>query len=340
MAVNKSVDRSVENCKTSDARAEIYRAAHFRLVLPGGGSSTNLLYRNGKHQLKVVIELILEKQERDLTWTQVLLSEVLYAYLHVRTYGPPTSAMPRGFNYYRYKNDYDTGRWTGDGVPQLEDQADPVSPPLGVELFYYYISADERASIEPHRLMAQLNIGSETIVSSERDSGIYVTPVVPYRVLASQLTLNADYDAHHSENFDVAVYYLTPPQGLRVFSNLGLELGVGETEAPHPFHTSCIFGSSGAPFHNRVGTLTGKDDSFTEIRVSDIWNTTVVSPSLLVRFGQVRTNMRAIRIIHRVVQNGHSPCQGTWLGLDNFGNLIRLRIASPDKGQTVNFQDA
>lgn len=87
-----------------------------------------------------------------------------------------------------------------------------------------------------------------------------------------------------------------------------------------------------------MGVLFGKDNSFEDILISDIWSSQYPAPAHhRVSYGKFNTNLRAIRVTQELFPYTDSGNRGVLSAVDNFGNVIRLRISTQNKGVSYEF---
>ncbi|MGY2175501.1 MULTISPECIES: hypothetical protein [Pseudomonas] len=341
MTNKKQVVKKEKTKKVPHSFVGKYRLPHFRIELPSGGTVVNGPYINGRHQLPVQLHLIIEQQLEDGAWVRRYLTESQQKFLVILRYGVPGSyALPDGWTSSRTKNRYDTGLWQDGGVEEGGAKADLDVIDPAIEIFDFFLMADESAIITPQRLMGRLAIEGNLFYTTASDSSITATPIRPYFLPSSRLVVNVDESAYVGPYFNVTVYYILLPAGLTILETLALDEYISADGEGGKYLLS-IFCNQGAfvgEKANKMGVLFGKDNSFEDILISDIWSSQYPAPAHhRVSYGKFNTNLRAIRVTQELFPYTDSGNRGVLSAVDNFGNVIRLRISTQNKGVSYEF---
>ncbi|SDL02367.1 hypothetical protein SAMN04490190_2922 [Pseudomonas libanensis] len=220
-----------------------YRVSHFDIVLPSGQPSTDALYANGRHQCKVQIELVVEREDSDGYWHPYTLSQEERNSVTVTRYSEnPNESLPLGWHCDRHKNDYDSGLRRHGARLQVEESTGSIGAKLNVtvELVDRYMRLDKNMPTEPQRFMATVRLGDDVFTTNSGNYNSFVTilPTRPYRLLVSDFVKYEDGGAQFDDVTDVNVVYYTPPGGLKIVTMLGIDKPLLMNNRGFYFHTA------------------------------------------------------------------------------------------------------
>lgn len=286
------------------------------IVLPNGQLHTNALYKNGRHQCRVNLLVVKEIEQQDGTWKDVPLSEEETSSATVTAFGGPSLPLPSGWSCDHNKNKYDAGLRTFGSEPSAEIIPVPVIAPI--ELIPRYLRCSPGTPADTQRFMGSIVVGGK-VYTTNSDSRTYVdiTPVAPYVLRASDLTLYMDSDAYSqggSTGIDVDVYYYTPPSGITFLDNLGLVDPVPVNNEGGTFQTSYVWHMGSYGIRMKGGVVRYSPGG--SLPMAMVQRGVTGNPSI--RFNLRPTIMRAIRFrgwIDTADGDNNSP----WRLWDNFG---------------------
>lgn len=319
--VGWSTDSDMEtHVVLKNAVARRRRAGHLVIKLPSDQVSTNALYANGRHQCKVQVELIIERETLGGLWEATTPLEAERESVSVTRYSSNVNEpLPGGWSCDHGKNIYDTGLWRGNAELQPSTEPD-VETGLTMDLIDRYLRFSPGVPIETVRFMARVVVDgvayttSYVLGGSAHDSSISVTPVRPYILKAADMAEYVDYDAFIGETADVDIYYWTPPSGLTFVADRGLDAPLFIPSEGRQCMTSFIKNASWSG--NKIGVIRL---SRQVLYLSDV-HQGLQSPGYdsVVRFNQVSTIMRAVRLKSFLVQ-GNGDSRSKWRLWDNYG---------------------
>lgn len=195
------------------------RLVKFEISLPGGHIATDALYANNRHQCKVNITVVVEKQMSDGGWERVPLTAAQRNSLSVTLFSAmPQQQLPTGWSCDNEKNKYDTGLW-GANVEEEEAVDEDI-----VDLYMRVAPGP----LQSQRFMARITLDGIPYTSNplaDQSSWVIISPVRPYSLGINELTRYLDSRAYAGTNptVTVMVYYWTPPSGVSFVDNLGIE---------------------------------------------------------------------------------------------------------------------
>ncbi|RFD27913.1 hypothetical protein CER19_16680 [Pseudomonas sp. GL93] len=304
------------------------RVIHFKITLPGGGTFTDELYANGRHQCKVVAEVTVEQLDSDGYWVPARLSNAERNSLTISLYSPNfNEPLPEGWSCDKEKNIYDTGLWRTriDEVrPDQKPEAVAGHAQRQVEIVERYLRVDPSVPVEERRFMASIELGGVTYTTNYSDgdvafdSYVVVRPARLYQLHVRDLTRYADHDAYHDEYYDVDVYYWTPPAGLHFLVNKGLDSPLSVSKEGLNFQTS-YFNKGGEGYYFKGGAVINKDVAGPVVSLDDIVLGTSSGHEKIVRFNMRPTIMRAVVARVRASSSGSDDAKSKWRILDNYG---------------------
>jgi hypothetical protein len=325
------------------------KVAHFRIMLPNGGVSTNELYANGRHQCKVVVEIAVEQMQPDGSWARIRLTDEQRDSLTVTRYSQNVNEpLPRGWSCDNEKNIYDTGLWhVGAEEAGLDKSADLEvgHSKAQMEVVDRYMRLESNIPIEEVRFMAAVTVGEvryTTNYASEDvsfNSYVNIRAVMPYRLSVGQLLAYADLDAYRNKYCDIDVYYWTPPTGLRFLVNRGLDKPMSTPTEGWNFRTSYYRNNNRRSIY-KAGVVLNKDVVNPRVLVGDIHSAVPNGPQEVVRFNQRQTIMRAVRFTGQYNSTLDGDSNSLWSLWDNYGCEHRFRLAQSDKGNVIDLQNA
>lgn len=318
----------------------------FKISLLSGGESTNALYANGRHQCKVQIEVIIQKEKEDGGWETVRLSQEERDSVTVTAFSADANApLPPGWSCDRTKNMFDSGILSLEGDGVIEDLKGSNKRSLDqVELVDRYLRFGDGGGIAGQRFMAKIVLGGVTYTTNNvgERSSIYVTPKAPYILRVSDFESHVDRDAYADKYCDVDVYYWWPKASLHLRVNRGLDTPMPDPNQGFSFQSTYIktFLDIGGRPYFKGGVLVGFDELNPRVRLADIFRGHPEEGSRLVRFDKVSTIMRAVRV--RMV--GTSPTSGDkktiWRLWDNYGCEHAFRLVQADEGNVIILENA
>ncbi|WP_226475719.1 hypothetical protein [Pseudomonas sp. MWU16-30323] len=286
------------------------------IALPSGQLHTNALYKNGRHQCRVNLLVVKEVEQQDGTWKDVPLSKEETYSATVTAFGGPSLPLPSGWSCDHDKNKYDTGLRTFGSEPSAEIIPAPVVAPI--ELIPRYLRCSPGTPSDTQRFMGSIVVGGKVYTTNSNNrTYVEITPVTPYVLKASDLTLYMDADAYAfggSKGVDVDVYYYTPPSGITFLDNLGLLNPVPVNNEGQAFETSYVWHVGNHGIRMKGGVI--RASSGAGLRMDMVQRGVTGSPSI--RFSMRPTIMRAIRFrgwIDTRDGDNNSP----WRLWDNFG---------------------
>lgn len=312
------------------------RVTHFKIMLPGGGTFTDELYANSRHQCKVVVEVAIEQRQTDGYWLPVRLSEAERNGLTVTLYSPNVNEpLPEGWSCDKEKNIYDTGLWRTriDEVrPDQKPEAVTGHAQRQVEIVDRYLRVDPSVPIDERRFMASIEISGVTYTTNYSDgdvafdSYVVVRPVRLYQLRVENLTRYHDKDAYHDEYYDVDVYYWSPPAGLHFLVNKGLDAPLSVIKEGLNFQTS-YFNKMGAGYYYKGGVVINKDIIGPVVVLDDIVLGAPHGNEKVIWFNMRPTIMRAVVARVTAPSPGSGDTESQWRLLDNYGceHVFRLR---------------
>ncbi len=152
-----------------------YNLIRFDIKLPNGGVATSELYANGRHQCKVVVEVIIEQLQPDLSWELVRLTEEQRKSVSITRYsGNVNEPLPPGWSCDDEKNIYDAGLWRSNLEEGEGDKRTVVgagSPKVQMEVVDRYMRLDSNIPIENVRFMASIQVGGVTYTTNYSSGG-------------------------------------------------------------------------------------------------------------------------------------------------------------------------
>ena len=326
------------------------RLDHFRITLPNGGVSTNELYANGRHQCKVVVEVIAEQMQPDGNWAAIRLTQAQRDSLTITRYSANVNEpLPRGWSCDHQKNIYDTGLWNssleeGEAGNKTVDRAEV--PKVQMEQFDRYMRFDSNITIEDVRFMASIQVGGVTYTTNytsedaQFNSYVNIRAMQLYpRLLVKDLVGYVDIHAYTDDLHDIDVYYWTPPSGLRFLVNSGLTRPMAPPNEGLNFHTSYYRNNNRKSIY-KGGVVINKNVVGSRLVIADIHAGVPNGSEKVVRFDQRPTIMRAVRFTGKY----NSPVDGdsntNWVMLDNYGCAHGFRIEQADDGNVISLIDA
>ncbi|NCE90195.1 hypothetical protein [Pseudomonas sp. L13] len=324
------------------------KITHFKIMLASGEVVTSDLYANGRHQCKVVIEIIVELILPDGSSMPVRLSDTERKSVTVTRYSPNSNEpLPSGWNCDQQKNIYDTGRWNTRIDNTISDQYKQVEvghAQRRIEVIERYLRFDPNIPIEEHRFMASVNINGVIYTTNSRegdvpfDSFVTIRPVMPYRLYVRDLTEYIDDGAYHDEYYDMDVYYWAPPDGLRFLVNRGFDAPLVIRNEGLNFQTSYFYRRS-TGYYRKGGVVMNKDVVDPVVSLDDIFVGAVSGSEKIVRFSRRSTIMRAVRAYVSMPFDKSADSESKWRLWDNFGCEHVFRLEQHHDGDRLKLVD-
>ncbi|WP_248752667.1 hypothetical protein [Pseudomonas sp. MWU15-20650] len=322
----------------------------FEIMLPGGQTSTDELYSNGRHQCKVEVEVVVMQLRPDGSSLQVPLTSAQRNSLTITVFSNDVNEpLPRGWSCDKDKNIYDVGLRKSGGTVVGKDQGTETEVATGrhergLEVVNRYLRVDSSASHEKVRFMAAIEVDgvryTTNYIKDDFNFLSYVTigSVSPYTLRADELVLYADHNAYDDFFCDIDVYYWTAPSGLRFLVNRGLDSPLFLPWEGKSSTSSYCFGIQDFRTY-KGGIVYGKDVPDPRVLISDIFSGHPQGDQKVVKFNQRTTIMRAVRFRenkHRYILVDH---QSKWRLWDNFGCEQVYEIVSADFGNLIELKD-
>ncbi|MFA7941880.1 hypothetical protein ACEK06_05400 [Pseudomonas brenneri] len=323
----------------------------YSIVTPTGQDATGELYSNGRHQVKLVINLVVEQEDENGYWHEVALTLAERASATVTLYSrDENEKLPPGWSCDKEKNIYDAGLWRGSlsttDVGQKESTERVISRTSPyAETIERYMRVDQSRPIETHRFMAKIIIGEKIYTTNQPDTDSYVsiTPTRPYVLRSDQLTRYWDDGAYWNSrtNTDVDGYRWVPPSGLRFLVNKGLDRPLYFAYEGERIQSAWCNRRRNDNIWSKGGVLMINNASGEKVRLKDLHG---VMPELNeglnpeVRFDLSITPMCAVRIAIRVFL-GDADSRSPWRMVDNFGCEHAFLLASGPDGHELLLYD-
>ena len=320
------------------------RLTHFEIKLPNGGVSTNELYANGRHQCKVVVEVIAEQMQPDGNWAAIRLTQAQRDSLTITRYSANVNEpLPRGWSCDHQKNIYDAGLWNssleeGEAGNKTVDRAEV--PKVQMEQFDRYMRFDSNITIEDVRFMASIQVGGVTYTTNytsedaQFNSYVNIRAMQLYpRLLVKDLVGYVDIHAYTDDLHDIDVYYWTPPSGLRFVVNSGLTRPMAPPNEGLNFHTS-YYRNNDRKYIYKGGVV--KNVVGSRLVIADIHAGVPNGSEKVVRFDQRPTIMRAVRFTGKYKSSLDGDSNTHWVMLDNYGCAHGFRIEQADNGNVIS----
>ncbi|MDY4298828.1 hypothetical protein SO486_02330 [Pseudomonas salmasensis] len=314
--------------RLEDEAARKLKLIHFKIVLPDGGTVTDALYANGRHQCKVVVEIVVERVMPDGTSVPVRLSDAERGSVTITSYSRNVNEpLPPSWSCDQEKNIYDTGRWAT-GVDKAESgqctQADARSSQRQIEMVERYLRVNPNVPIEERRFMASIKINGMTYTTNYADADYEFNSFVairasrPYQLKVQDLTVYPDHHAFSDSRCDIDVYYWTPPAGLRFLVNKGFDTPLSPANEGRNFCTSYNKRNAQQSFY-KGGVVMNKDVVSPLVLIADIFTLHPEGHQRVVRFNQRPTIMRAVRFTGYYNSTMDSDSHSKWRLWDNYG---------------------
>lgn len=316
---------------------------YFKIKLPNNQTWTDALYSNGRHQCKVQVEVILEREGAG----PVPLTAEQRASVTITRYSTNVhEVLPPGWSCDVEKNMFDTGRWVRDGI--MEDEQRNIGPddngsvPFS-EIIDRYMRFDSTTPIETQKFMARIIIDGVVYttnpISTPGGSSIDILPIRPYRLSVRDLTVYHDFDAQHDANSDADVFYYNPPAGLRIVSTMGLDNPLQVNDEGDYFQTSFSQKINRDGYrYCKAGVVLQKDVPGLKLRTHDVQrNANFLNP--YIEYNVVSTIFRVVKIWTKnpIVEGDTKSTLRVW---DNFGCEHRFFIEKADSGRSLELRDA
>ncbi len=299
----------------------------FRITLPNGQDSTNALYANSRHQCKVSIEVVVERETGDGGWVAVPLTPEEKASVTVTAYSANVNQpLPPGWSCDTEKNIYEAGLWDRSVEPTGEQSAQKnAGSPASIEVIDRYMRLSTGASIESRRFMARIVVGGKVYTTNFKEddmdfnSWLHISPLRPYRLKAADLRQTRDDPFWDSTwKIDIDIYYWLPPSGLTFISHSGLDAPLQISHEGDYFHTS--FCQKSGKAYRKGGVVISKNIPGLRLRYNDIhrdapghWDNPYIE------FNRVNTIMRAVWLsTERAITQG--DVRTPWRLIDNYGS--------------------
>lgn len=319
---------------------------HFKVRLPVGEKFTDELYNNGRHQCKVVVEVAIEQLQPEGGWAPARLTQAQRDSVTITRFSAnPHEPLPRGWSCDREKNKYDSGLWQGaashderDGNVLAEQQGSRNQ----METVDRYMRVDSSVPIETIEFMASITLDGKTYTTNSAQGDIpFVSSVEirarrSYRLWKKDLVLYHDIHAYTDNDYDIDVYYWTPPSGLRFVENLGLDNPYDPDSGPS-FHTSYRISFRGAM---KAGVLIRMDELNPRVVISNIDSRDPQGHLKLVRADRGQTIMRAVRFQAKKLSASTSNTLSVWRLWDNYGCEHMFKLGQADSGNVIDLLDA
>lgn len=325
---------------------ETVRITRMRIVLPNGQSSTSELYANDRHQCKVQIEVLAERENSDGYWEPITLSKEERDSVTVTRYSAnPREPLPPGWSCDRDKNIYDTGLWSRGAVIHSPEQNDgPAEMTAGVlnEVIDRYMRFNSTTAIESHRFMATIQLGGKIFSTNPssvgQDSSINILPIRPYVLKVADLVEYHDISAQSDSYTDVDVYYYSTPSGLKIVSSRGLDNPLLVQNEGDYFQTSFCQEINDSGFRwCKAGVVISKDVPGLQLRTQDVHRgSNPLNP--YVEFNKISTIFRAVKLWSKSsITTGNTSSK--WRVWDNYGCEHVFFMAPADSGRRIELRN-
>lgn len=320
------------------------RLSTFKILFPGGYTSSNELYANNRHQCKMIIEVVVEEELPDGKWVERSLTAQERESATITAYSADTQAvLPRGYSVDKDKNIYDSGlRRLGTDSPAVGGFDDRVTDPRA-EVIDRYLRFAPGVPIEPLRFMARIIVGGQIFTTYGRTSNPYITmtPTRPYVLRVNDLTayrvdiLNPG--GHHDADLDV--YYWVPKDGTRFLVNRGLDASLplaneGRRVQSYFAHN----GGTGSGRSRKIAVLLS-DRVNDLVRMSDIQDDDIMNRNTLVNVASHDTIMRAVRLTRKYVPFGSGKLRPLWRLWCIFGCEHAFYVEDSEYGNVMYISD-
>ncbi|WPN99304.1 hypothetical protein [Pseudomonas sp. MUP55] len=327
-----------------------FRVIHFEIILPGGQSSTNALYANGRHQCKVLIEVVVEQETSEGGWEVARLTaeerESLVVTLYSSNINQP---LPDGWHCDKQKNQYDAGlrgQVADERVMRLGVDGAGENTVLHKEVIERYMRFDSGRAVEPNRFMAKNVIAGVTYTTNSSvgdipfDTSVYIAPVRPYVLKVADLNLYVDTAAYDDDYAAVDVYYWSPKDNLRFLVSLGFDELLPVPGEGEIFQTS--FSRDRSSYVRRgvkFGIVTNRNTPGVNIPVVGIYRWHPAGGNNIVRFDQVSTIMRAVWMSTTVSLQYDGDSRSKWRLWDNYGCEQVFWLQSRENEYSLELRD-
>ena len=323
----------------------------FEIMLPGGGTSTEELYSNGRHQCKVEVEVVVMQLRADGSSVQVPLTTEQRNSLTITVFSNNANEpLPRGWSCDKDKNIYDVGLRRAGAEAVSTDQGTETEAASrwrreAVDVVNRYMRADPSASNEKVRFMATIDVDGVRYTTNYSfgdisfSSYVIIGSVRPYKLGVHELVQHTDIHAYQDDYCDIDVYYWTPPSGLRFLVNRGLD---------SPLFLPWEGRSSTSSYNNNFdrwertykgGIVYGKDVPNPTVLISDIFKGHPHGDQTVVKFNDRPTIMRAVRYRENKFRDVALDHKSKWRLWDNYGCEQVYMIERADSGNVISLKD-
>ena len=321
----------------------------FEIMLPGGGTSTEELYSNGRHQCQVEVEVAVMQLRPDGSSVQVPLTSVQRDSLTITVFSTNANEpLPSGWSCDKDKNIYDVGLRRAGAEAVSTDQGTETEATSrrrreAVDVVNRYMRIDSNASNERIRFMATIEVDGVLYSTNYRvgditfNSSVIIGSVRPYKLWVRDLVQHTDIHAYQDDYCDIDVYYWTPPSGLRFLVNRGLD---SPLYLPWEGRSATSSYNEGRGFYVfKGGIVYGKDAPDSRVLISDIFKEHPHGDQKVVRFNERPTMMRAVRYRENSPRDVEVDHRSKWRLWDNYGCEQVYMIEKRDSGNLIGLID-
>lgn len=313
---------------------EDVRLTHFRITCADGTAVTNELYANGRHQCKLIVEVLKEGRSKSGVWSRVALTAQERASVKIVA-SNFDQVLPVGWACDNRKNSYDLGLRKLDALLEVvPEQQTPAAIDSNIEHVKRFMRFERVDTIEPVNFVAEISLGGQAyttnISTSDRifDSSVCIQPMLAPRLEVADLQWGLDGEAYEAGGAHVKVYYWTPPAGFSFFENKGLDKPLELVHEGDSSQTSYVVKLSNGLW-GRSCTLINKDSINAPVYMNDIYKGfNLPEPNPKVRFNKYRTIMRALDVRGGMPSLVNKDSGSVWRLLDNFGSEHGFKITS------------
>jgi len=256
-----------------DSEEQNFKISTFKVYLAGGQVEASDLYANGRHQRKIEIEVVKQKELPEGGWIDVSLTDAEQASLTITRFSEDEYApLPKGWSCDKEKNRFDTGLWVRGAEAKLPDDVEhSLVTDSGSEWFERYMRFDSEVPIETQRFMAKIVVGGEVYTTYNFVGNRYViiTPVRPYVIRPRDLI-----EIHENAFFnprtktDIDIYHWLFPPGLKAVMNIGLTSPMYLAYEGVRFQTS--FTAKSGNISAKGGIVKNSDQVDISVSISDV----------------------------------------------------------------------
>ncbi|AZE93144.1 hypothetical protein C4J96_1010 [Pseudomonas orientalis] len=335
------------------------RLDHFEIMTPGGQTSSDELYSNGRHQCQIEVEVVVFQMRPDGSSVQVKLTDAQRDSLTITRFSiNPDEPLPRGWSCDKEKNIYDLGRRRvgaeGAGLCQDAEKAaaglrhprrgSDAEPDPEMEVVIRYLRVDSSAASEKVRFMAAIEIEGNRFTTNYVEGDISFTSYVtvgfetPYKVPVSELLPHIDLSAYEDKYCDIDVYYWSHPT-LKMVVNRGIDSPVFYAREGDRSTSSYVLEWKDQHQIHKGGIVYGKDVLNPTVFVSDILKDHPEGSRKVVRFNERATIMRAVKCRIESAVGTYADHRSKWRLWDNYGCEQVYIIEAAFGGDRLTLQD-